>query len=125
MALRTYGFGYQRGNCDFDVRHNLSAAFSYDLPNVGHNGFVNAVLHHWGLDDRFTARTAFPVTLSGNATPATEWAVLLRGTGFVPGQPVYLYGANCASVLQGLGDLQPGQGCPGGRAINPNAFTEC
>ena len=54
-----YDFGYQRGNCDFDVRHNLSAAFSYDLPNVGQNGFVNAVLHHWGIDDRFTARTAF------------------------------------------------------------------
>ena len=69
-----YNLAYQRGNCDFDVRHNLSAAFSYDLPNVGHNGFVNAVLHHWGLDDRLTARTAFPVTLYGNATPATEWA---------------------------------------------------
>jgi hypothetical protein len=26
-------------------------------------------------------------------------------------------------VLQGLGDLAPGQGCPGGRAINPNAFS--
>ena len=25
--------------------------------------------------------------------------------------------------FKGLGDLQPGQGCPGGRAINPNAFT--
>src|SRR5207247_387342 len=30
-----YNFAYQRGNCDFDVRHNLSAAFSYDLPSVG------------------------------------------------------------------------------------------
>ena len=39
------------------------------------------------------------------------------------GQPVYLYGANCAAILQGLGDLTPGQECPGGRAINPLAFT--
>src|SRR6202035_1775451 len=30
----------------------------------------------------------------------------------------------CASVLQGLGDLQPGKGCPGGRTINPNAFVD-
>src|SRR5207249_4319667 len=45
------------------------------------------------------------------------------GLDFVPCQTVYLYGANCASVLQGIGALQPGQGCPGGRAINPNAFT--
>jgi len=117
-------FGYRRGNCDFDVRNNLSAAFSYDVPNVGHGSFVNAVLHHWGLDDRFTARTAFPVTLQGNRffDPATgkQYA---SGLDLVPGQPVYLYGANCASVLHGLGDLQTGQGCPGGRAINPQAFT--
>jgi hypothetical protein len=118
-----YSFGYQRGNCDFDIRHNLSVAFSYDLPNVGHNGFVNTVLHNWGLDDRFTARTAFPVTLVGNQLLQPDGQIYDGGLSFVPGQPVYLYGANCASVLQGLGDLQPGQGCPGGRAINPLAFT--
>ena len=71
-----YNFGYQRGNCDFDVRHNFSAAFSYDLPDVGHNGFVSAVLHHWGLDDRFTARTGFPVTLNGIRAAATRWTAL-------------------------------------------------
>ncbi len=120
---QNYNFGYQRGNCDFDVRHNLSAAFSYDLPNVGRRRFVNAVLGHWGLDDRFTARTAFPVTLSGNTLLQPDGQFYYAGLSFVPGQPVYLYGANCASVLQGLGDLAPGQGCPGGRAINPSAFV--
>jgi hypothetical protein len=119
--------GYQRGNCDFDVRQNLNAAFSYNLPNVGHHAFANVLLHHWGLDDRFTVHTAFPVTLTGanggsfNLLPNGQ--VYDAGLNFVPGQPVYLYGANCTSVLQGLGDLQPGKGCPGGRAINPNAFT--
>ncbi len=117
-----FNLGYQRGNCDFDVRHNLSAAFSYDLPNVGHNGFLNAVLHHWGVDNRFTARTAFPVTLAGNGLLQPNGDFYDEGLSFVPGQSVYLYGGNCATVLQGLGDLAPGQGCPGGRAINPNAF---
>ena len=117
-------FGYQRGNCDFDIRNNFSAAFSYDLPNVGHNGLANAMLHHWGLDDRFTARTSFPVSLDGNTYIDTATGkTYSAGLNLVPGQPVYLYGANCASVLQGLGDLQPGQGCPGDRAINPQAFT--
>jgi hypothetical protein len=46
------------------------------------------------------------------------------GLNLVPGPSIYLYGANCASVLQGLGNLLPGQGCPGGRAINPNAFCD-
>ncbi len=118
-----FDFGYQRGNCDFDVRNNLSAAFSYDLPNVGHNGFVNAVLHHWGLDDRVTARTGFPVRLRGDQLLQPDGKRYYGGLNLVSGQPVYLYGANCATILQGLGDLQPGQGCPGGRAINPSAFT--
>ena len=73
--------------------------------------------------------TALPrEQLSGDSerksTPGAELGrFTMRGLNFVPGQPVYLYGANCASVLQGLGDLQSGQGCPGGRAINPLAFT--
>ncbi|MGD0466832.1 MAG: TonB-dependent receptor [Terriglobales bacterium] len=113
---------YQRGNCDFDVRHNLSTAFSYDLPHVGQNGFVDAVLHHWGLDDRFTARTGFPVTLNGSTAvnPATG-QLFNEGLNFVHGQPVYLYGPQCASVYAALyGNTLP---CPGGRAINPNAFA--
>lgn len=118
-----FNFGYQRGNCDFDIRNNLSAAFSYDVPSLGHNNFLKTVLHHWGLDDRFTTRTAFPLTLLGNTLPQPDGQVYDAGVSFVPGQPVYLYGANCASILQGLGDLAPGLGCPGGRAINPHAFV--
>jgi len=115
---------YQRASSDYDVRHNFSAAFSYDLPNALQSRIASVVLHHWGLDGRFTARTGFPVFLNGDPTinPATGQAVN-GGLDLVSGQPFYLYGANCASVLQGLGDLAPGQGCPGNRAINPNAFT--
>jgi carboxypeptidase family protein/TonB-dependent receptor-like protein len=119
-----FDFGYQRGNCDFDVRHNLSAAFSYDLPNAGHNTLIRTLGYHWGLDGRFTGRTSFPVTLSGGrlADPATG-VFYYAGLNIVPRQPIYLYGTNCASALQGLKDLKSGQGCPGGSAINPQAFT--
>ena len=121
---QNYNLGFQRGDCDFDVRHNLSTAFSYDLPKFGNKGLAHAILHNWGIDDRFTARTGFPVTLDGNSSfdPATMQLVF-DGLNLVPGQPTYLYGANCASILQALGDLLPGHGCPGGRAVNPNAFT--
>ena len=122
---QNYFIGYQRGNCDFDVRQNLSAAFSYDLPNVGQNAVTNALLHRWGLDDRFTARTAFPITINGGTffSPVTGQE-MATGVDSVSNQPVYIYGANCASILEGIGDLQPGQGCPGGRAINPCAFVD-
>jgi hypothetical protein len=120
-------FGFQRGNCDFDVRHNFSAAFSWNLPNVGQNGFVNAVLHNWGLDDRFTVRTAFPLTLLGGGITGPDGKHYNEGLSFVhPRQPVYLYGANCASVLQNgpTPELLSGQTCPGGKALNPNAFMD-
>jgi hypothetical protein len=114
---------YQRGNCSVDVRHNVSAAFSYDLPSVSGGGFVNAVLHHWGIDDRFTARTAFPIFIKGSDLPQPNGKIYNAGLDSVQNEPVYLYGENCATILQGLGDLQQGHGCPGGRAINPYAFT--
>ena len=116
--------GYQRGNCDFDVRQNVSAAFSYDIPDPARSRLTRALLGNWGLDDRFTARTAFPVTLSGNTSfDPTTGQEFYTGLNLVPGQPIYLNGSNCTSVLQGLGDLPAGKECPGGRAINPAAFS--
>jgi len=116
---QNYYVAYQRGNCDFDVRHNFSAALSYDLPNMGHNSFMNALVHHWGLDDRFTARTGFPIAFDGNANfnPATG-ELFYAGLDLVPGQPIYIYGSQCAAIYNN------GRGCPGGRAVNPNAFTD-
>jgi hypothetical protein len=116
-----YFYAFQRGNCDFDIGSNLSAAFSYDVPNVGQNAFASAVLHHWGVDDRFTARTAFPVTLFGTQLLQPDGQYYDAGLNLVPGQPIYIHGANCASVYANL--FNSGLPCPGGRAINPEAFT--
>jgi hypothetical protein len=109
---------YLRGDSDFDVRNNFSSAFSYDLPNAFQNRFARAVLHHWGIDDRFTARTGFPVTLQGAfSTDLATGQNYLSGLDTVPGQPVYIYGAQCAALYDN------GLECPGGRAINPAAFA--
>jgi len=113
---------YQRGNSDFDIRQQFSSAFSYDFPNKFQNRVARAVLHHWGLDDRFTARTGFPVALNGNLVfdPLTGQG-FNSGLNLVPGQPTYIYGTECALVYNN--GLPGGPGCPGGRAINPNAFS--
>jgi hypothetical protein len=118
---QNYYLGYQRGSCDFDVRHNFSGAFSYDVPNVSENKIFNAVLHHWGLDDRFIARTAFPVSLDGGTfvDPATG-KQLHSGLDLVANQPLYVYGGACNQLFA---QELTGPGCPGGRAINANAFT--
>jgi len=80
-------------------------------------------VNHWGIDDRLTARTAFPVTLKGRQLLQPNGQFYFAGLNLVPGQPTYLYGTNCSTVLQGLGGLVPGRGCPAGKAINPQAFT--
>jgi hypothetical protein len=120
---QNYMFGYQRGNCDFDVRHNLSAAISYNLPNLASHVASRAFLRNWGLDGHIIVRTAFPITLFGNQLLLPNAQTYDGGLSFVPGEPVYLSGRNCATILQSLGNLPPGKQCPGGRAINPSAFT--
>jgi len=131
QALASYTFGhsidygsqnetlpYTRGNSDFDIRHSFSAAFSYDLPSYSSSRLGRALFSHWGFDDRFAARTGFPVTLNGNevANPVTG-QLFNGGLDLVPGEPFYVYGAACAAVYDN------GLGCPGGRAINPGAFN--
>jgi hypothetical protein len=108
---------YIRGNSDFDVRQNLSAAVSYDLPNVYNNKFAGALLHHWGLDDRFSARTGFPVNPLGPGFVDTTTMQVEPSELNLTGAPIYLYGSQCAAVYAN------GLGCPGGRAINPAAFS--
>jgi len=122
MVLASYTFGhsidygstsltlpYIRGNSNFDVRHNFSSAFSYDLPNVFKGGVARAVLRDWGIDGRIAARTGFPVTLNGtSAFDVATGQRFYRGLDLNPGQPLYLYGAHF----------------PGGREINPGAFAE-
>lgn len=100
---------YERGNCDFDVRHNFSAALSYDIPDTLGESRVGSILfHHWGIDDRFTARTAFPVTLSGpDYTDPATGQIVYAGLDRVLGEPTYLYGSQY----------------PGGRTVNADAFA--
>jgi Carboxypeptidase regulatory-like domain/TonB dependent receptor len=109
---------YLRGNSDYDVRQNFSSALSYDLPSIFRGQLAQGLLGNWGVDQRFTARTGFPVTLSGSpiTDPATG-QIVYSGLNLVAGQPVYIYGEQCASVYNN------GLECPGGRAINPNAFN--
>lgn len=98
----------QRGDSDFDVRSNFQAGITWDLPSIRGAKIMKLLLESWGVDARFMARTAFPVTLGGNETvnPATG-SIYDGGLNLVSGKPLYLYGSQY----------------PGGRAINPAAFS--
>ncbi len=98
----------QHGNSDFDVRHNMQAGVSWDLPTVHGAKLAQYVLNDWGFDARFNARSGFPVTLNGNVLiDATTGSISYGELNLVPGEPTYSYG----------------QAYPGGRAINKAAFS--
>jgi hypothetical protein len=101
-------YPYKYGNSDFDVRNNFTAALSYSLPSQVGSHFTSVLVGHWGIDVRFTARSGFPVTLFGNTLidPVTGLNTD-SSLNLVPGQPIYIYGTQY----------------PGGRSVNPAAFT--
>lgn len=98
----------QRGNSDFDVRHNMQAGVSWDLPQISGAKVTRTLLNDWGVDARLNVRSGFPVTLNGNVLIDPTTGSLSYGElNLVPGQPTYIYG----------------QAYPGGRAINEAAFS--
>ena len=99
---------FRRGNSDFDLRHNFAASISWDLPSNFKEQIAKVVLANWGLDARFSARTGFPVNLQGNLlTNPSNGDRHFGGVNVVAGVPTYLTGSQY----------------PGGRRINPAAFT--
>jgi hypothetical protein len=120
---RQAGANANRGPSDFDIRHSASLALTYDVPAPKANAFADAVARHWSIDNVFQIRSAPPVDVnyvygyfigSSNATVRPD---------VVPAEPLYLYGAQCATAFEAAGVLPSGAVCPGGKGFNPAAFT--
>ncbi len=107
-ASNNFGiFQLLRSSSDFDIRHNLQAALTYELPGTYTNPALSVILRHWALDARISARSALPVNILGplKFDPATQQFEYFQPN-LMSGQPLYLYGSQY----------------PGGRIINFNAF---
>jgi hypothetical protein len=117
--------GNDYGASDFDIRHSFSGAVTYRIPSAGKDGPLAAVTKDWSIDTVIVARTGFSFNgsvLTGQIAGANPRANL------VPNVPFYVYGADCAHVFGpvsqgGNGALLAGQSCPGGKGLNPAAFT--
>jgi hypothetical protein len=96
-----------RGNADFDVRHNFSGAVTYDVPGNYANSFAGAILKHWGVDLRQTARSAQPVDIYSGYIVLPNGQTAHQRPDLKAGVPIY--------VSDSL--------APGGRVVNFNAFT--
>jgi len=119
-----------RGNCDFDVRHNFTGAITYTLPRVTKRIVLSQILNGWSLDGVAQARGGFPIDVTYYNFNFPVLGFVSARPDHVSEQPFYLYGAQCAQIYgppsptnpSGLGELGPGQSCPGGQGLNPNAF---
>jgi hypothetical protein len=92
---------------DFDVRHSFTAAVSYAFPARASRSAMGRLLGSWGIDTILRARTGFPITvLDAEDTTGLGLANAFRPD-WVYGQPLWI--ADSAA--------------PGGKALNPAAFT--
>jgi hypothetical protein len=91
---------------DFDIRHSIAAAISYEIPTPSWGQTTNAVLKGWAVDALVRAMTAPPINVFiFGSSPAVGHYTTQADV--VPGQPFWI--------------SDPTQ--PSGRALNPAAFT--
>ena len=97
-----------RGNSDYDIRHNFQTAITYDVPGRYGSPLLTAVLSHWAIDTRISARSGMPIDILGTTgvDPTLGTSVSYQPN-YVGGQPLYLYSDSM----------------PGGRRINFAAFS--
>lgn len=102
----TSGVQTELAPSDFDIRHSLTAALTYNLP-MPRTGF-RGVLRNWSMDAFLRARTAPPVNVVVRTDVVGEDLIVeLQRPDLISGVPVYL---NDGSVA-------------GGRRINRAAFS--
>jgi hypothetical protein len=99
-----------KGNSDFDIRHTLSGALTYDIPSPKVNAFIKAIVGGWSTENIFQVHSAMPVDIADSKFffLTKQQNQLFFRPDVVPGQPLYLHSSKY----------------PGGRAINPAALTD-
>ncbi len=91
---------------DFDLRHSIAGAVSYEIPAPAWGRVRNAILKGWAIDGLVRLTSAPPLTVvDGNQTSTIGFYQVLANV--VPGQPFWI--------------SDPTQ--PAGRALNPAAFS--
>jgi hypothetical protein len=84
----------ERASSNFDIRHNLQAALTYDVSGEYSNSVLSGLLKHWSFDTRVTARSALPVDVIGNEyVVEAETGAQVNYHPNLTGQPLYLYGS--------------------------------
>lgn len=96
-----------RGPSDFDIRHGLTGALIYAPPSLSYGPIAKVITSQWSIENILQAHSSPPVNVyEPTLTELFNGETQVRPD-VVPGIPFYLYGSQY----------------PGGKAINPSAFT--
>ena len=76
--------GNNYSNSDYDVRHNLSASYIWELPIKPSNSVLNAIVGGWTVSGAFFARSGYPFTV-GDGYPGLFFSNTLNVT-LIPAQ---------------------------------------
>ena len=110
VPLGQFSSSSERGPSDYDIRNTFSGAVSYDIPGPG-GGVLKQVFGNWSTDSIIYTRSAPPVNVVTGQNPfagsVLSGASSVQRPDIVPAVPFYLHPS----------------GAPGGKAINPAAFT--
>jgi hypothetical protein len=98
---------FERGNSDYDIRNNFTAALVYSVPTQYPHAWQRTVLGNWDPDLWWVARSGFPVQLSGPTLIDPVTGQQVGGRLNYNGQNPYVYK----------------KGIPGGRQFNPAVFS--
>jgi hypothetical protein len=109
VSFDSFGVGSRvlRGDADFDIRHNVAAALTYDLAVPRANPVVKAIFDGWSAHATFQARSAAPFEVfAGEFVDPVDGVARAIRPNLIPGVPIYLDDPNA----------------PGGRVVNRAAF---
>jgi hypothetical protein len=93
-------------DADFDVRHNVAAGLTWDLP-APHRPALASLVGQWGIDALMRASSAYPFTPRAETVVLRDGSLLATRPDLVPGVPVWIVDPSAA----------------GGRRLNPAAFA--
>lgn len=101
-----HGFSRDRGPSNFDARHSLQGAFTWELPAPMGKSVATRLLRNWTLSGIGRVRTAFPIDLVSRENAFGLGFDNAARPDVIGGQSVWL--------------LDPS--APNGRRLNPDAF---
>jgi hypothetical protein len=103
------------GNADYDVRHNITANYVWDLPFKANNNLLNRLVSSWTLSGTFFYHTGYPYSVIDTAGTIAD-----AGTG-----APQISNVSSATVLATFlgGPTNPGCGNPNVQCLAPGQFV--